>query len=226
MRMKNKMNSFLRNCIFVFFSIGVFHVEAWEGEYWSQMTLTNFDKDAYRIYSAAEVRVDRNFTQIYFIRLSECFVYRLLDNLDTEAHYSFIYRKAPGIPNYEVINRLEFEINPRFDLGEGVKLLSRNRLELVKPQNSSIYRQVLRHRLLIGFPIENWGNLITISCSDEVFYHCNQHKFTQNRFIPLQMTFQLETKVTVDLFFMIRNFFSTAEDKWLNSLVFGSQVTF
>lgn len=201
-------------------------LNAWEGEYWTQMNATLFESDPYRIYTVVEVRIDDNFTDLYFFRFTQNFAYQLRPFLGVEAHYSFIYDRPPGAFSFIETHRIEFEVNPSWDLSEKAKLLCRNRFELIKSNGNPSFRQTFRHRSMIVFPVENQGSLTAISVSEEVFYHFNQREFTQSRFIPLQLSFKVNPKVVLDLYVMVRNFFATRENRWLNHYVLASQLTF
>jgi len=76
------------------------------------------------------------------------------------------------------------------------------------------------------YPLEECGKLVAVKWGDEVYYDFDTTKFTQNRLIPLELTFALSPHTTVDLFFMIRNFFSFSSHKWYRSFVVGSEVCF
>jgi len=102
----------------------------------------------------------------------------------------------------------------------------RNRYELIKKQHLSQLQSVFRHRVMIVFPIKNGGSFLSVNCSDEVYYDLNTHQFTQNRLIPMELTCLFNSKLSMNLFIMLRHFFSSSSNQWYRSIVLGSELTF
>jgi hypothetical protein len=119
--------------------------------------------------------------------------------------------------------RLELEANPQFSWHRADVVL-RNRLELIKDERVPIIQKVYRARASIFYPLEGFGSLIGIGASEEVFYHFNQSRFTQSRFIPLELTFAEYQDHSISAFFMVRNFLSGTE--WTTSWIFGTSLNF
>ncbi len=206
------------------FSINLLMAAEWDVEYWQYLTWKNWERGPYKLYTAGEIRANHDISTLYFYRITEGFAYRACPYLDLEAHYTYIYDKPITATHFRNVQRYEFEVNPFYTLANGISLKWKNRFELIKVQNVSLLEKVLRHQFKVSFPIKNRGRLIEISCSDEVFYKFNTYTFYQNRFIPLELIFQLTPKSTFALFTMIRNFKSGPS--WYRSVVLGTRIGF
>ncbi len=195
-------------------------------EYWQYFNYDNWKCGKCRLFSVGEMRFNHHLSTLYYGRLTEGTAYQALSWLDLEAHYSFIYYKDPGATHFINVSRLELEANPSLQFSNGVKLIWRNRLELLKKQAIPGIQSLFRQRLKAVFPISNHGSLVSFSCYDEVYYDLDTHQFTQNRLVPLALTFALSSRATLELFFMIRHFYSSSSDRWYRNVVFGSEVKF
>lgn len=198
----------------------------WDLEFWQTFNWTNWEKGPYKLYSVCEVRLDKDISTFYYTKLGENFAYQALPCLNLEAHYSFIRHKAIDATLFKNTNRLEFEINPSMQFENSVALVWRNRLELIKKQDDRQVRSVFRHRITAVYPLNDWGRLTAYQCSDEIFYDLNTKKFTQNRFMPLGLTFTFTPKVSLDTYVLIRNFYTQSINKWHKSIVLGSALNF
>jgi len=199
---------------------------SWDWEYWQYFNWTNLKCGPYKIYTIGELRLNKDISRFYYYRLTANSAYQALSWLDLEAHYSFIYNKSRGSQHFTYASRLEFEANPILRLDHGITLKWRNRFEFLRRQHNSKIQYILRHRMEATFPVKCFGRLTSIKCSDEFFYNVATNKFTQNRFIPIEMSFVLNSKISIDIFIMLRNFYSLSSDKWFRSMVFGSELKF
>lgn len=212
---------------FIFFILFFLSLQAneFDAEYWQYFTLKNFEKGPYRLYSSGEFRMDRDASTLYHYRITENFAYKATSWLDLEAHYSFIRTKPIETRMFHHTHRLELEINPSLQLNDRVVIKWRNRLQIQKRQNNPRIEYIFRHRIMLVFPLENWGKLTEIKCYDELFYHCHSHHFTQNRFFPIEMTFKFK-KTYLNIFIMLRRFATQATRTRLSSVCLGSEVGF
>lgn len=197
---------------------------SWDAEYWQYWNYTNWKREPFKLYTVGEARLNREMSKIYFVRLAGNFAYSPLPFLDLEAHYSYLYEKPRGAQHFSVKSRYEFEVNPKYTFDNGIQLKWRNRYELIKKQAIKKLTSIFRHRTMIVFPIENWGRIKRISVSDEVFYDYSAAMFSQNRFAPLIVNFDLGKESSVDVFLQIRNFYSRGV--WYRSFDIVSQIIF
>ena len=200
------------------------YASKWDLEYWQYFNCKNMECCSFKLYTTGLIRLNKDISRFYYYRITENFAYQALSWLDLEAHYSFLYSKPRGALRFTTKNRLEFEVNPTFCFGNCATLQWRNRLEIIKRQHISQLTYRLRDRLMVKVPVQYCGKLCSLNFYDEIFYNFNLKKFTENRFVPIEMSFILCEQINIDVFFMIRNFFRT--DRWYNSFVLGTQLEF
>lgn len=213
----------------ILFSSTAAYANDWDLEYWQYFRWKDWEKEGLQIYTAGETRLFKDLTKYYYSRLSANVSYRTLFCLDLEAHYSLINVKPHGTTAnapFIFIQRYELELNPFMELPNGVTIKWRNRMEFLKRETLNHYQHIFRHKTNLIIPIHNKGPWIAIKISDEIFYDFDLKKFTQNRLIPLEFTFELNKNVFFSLFFQVRNFYSLGTDKWFRSFVFGSELQF
>lgn len=195
----------------------------WDGEYWQYLNWTQVKWGRCKLYVRAELRLNDDFSNAFYYRISENFAFNALSWLDLEAHYSYLYHKSAGTTEFVNVNRWEVEVNPFIKLKDGSTIKWRNRLEILDQQGEPKLQYIFRHRAMAIYPV-NYGNLIGINISDEVFYNFDTRRFTQNRFVPLELMFKLTDRTTFNVFMMVRNWLSS--NKWYRSIVLGTELSF
>jgi hypothetical protein len=112
-----------------------------------------------------------------------------LENTATHDHYDQL--------------RPELEINPHYELQQ-VRLDWRNRIEWRENQGVPSTSNRTRHRLQVAWKLpQPLGPLTRIFASDECLMDLHLRRPTENRFIPLGLTFKLSDSVDLDLMYMI-----------------------
>lgn len=202
------------------------HATSWEGEYWQDFNTNQFKSGRCKLYFVVQMRFDKNVSRFAYLRLSENFAYQALPNLDLELHYSFFTAKSFANPRFRNRHRLELEVNPSAPITEALTVKWRNRLEWLKEQSDSKIYAILRHRTALALALEDWGRLTQVQMSDEVFYDFTANKISQNRFIPLRLSFNTNCNGNLDLYYMLRSVFSFGLDRWHHSCVLGSELSF
>lgn len=198
----------------------------WDVEYWQFVNWTNWKSDPYKLYTTSELRFEEDCVSVYHYRITENFSYHALPKLNLEAHYSLIYNRSKNETRFLRRHRFEFEINPFYYFSNGISFRWRNRLELEKKQTVSHIEFFFRHRFLVVIPVDTGTKLTEIRAYNEVFYDFDNNKFSQNRFVPLELHFFFEKNNYVNAFIMIRNFFSFGQSKWYRSVVMGTELGF
>lgn len=99
--------------------------------------------------------------------------------------------------------RPELEINPHYELQQ-LRLDWRNRMEWRENQGVPSTSNRTRHRLQVAWTLpQPLGPLTRIFASDECLMDLHLRRPTENRFIPLGLTFKLSDSVDLDLMYMI-----------------------
>lgn len=100
--------------------------------------------------------------------------------------------------------RPEFELNPKFDLTRQLRLENRNRLEWRWNEGEPFTTHRSRHRLQLGWTLpQPLGPLTRIFASNEWLIDLHRQNWTENRLVPLGLTFKLTGNTDLDVFYMI-----------------------
>lgn len=196
----------------------------WDVEYWQFLNLKNWESGKYQLYTRAELRANRDLSRMYYYRIAENIVYQALPWLDLQGHYSFIYQKPRGAAHFTTGHRVDLETNLLFHLHRGIDLRIRNRVEINKRQQVSHIQFVSRNRAMVSFLQENRGMLTSVDVYDEFFYDFDTSKFNENRLVPIQLSLSFSRRVHLNLFLMVRHFFTSS--KWYRSIVLGTELEF
>lgn len=118
--------------------------------------------------------------------------------------------------------RPELEINPHYELQQ-VRLDWRNRMEWRENQGAPSTANRTRHRLQLAWTLpQPLGPLTRIYASDECLMDLHLRRPTENRFIPLGLTFKLTDSMDLDLFYMIDS--KRTKATWKSESVLGTYL--
>lgn len=196
----------------------------WDVQYWQQLEWKNLECGRFKLYTLGETRLTHDLRRFTYYKLSEGLAYKALEDLDLEVHYSYINFKGVAANHFANRNRIELEANPTIKLPCGVDLKWRNRLEFIKEQDVLHIKYVCRQRLTLVFPIKRKGRLKAIKIADEVIYDLSRKRFTQNRFYPLELSFDLSKGVNLELYLLQRTLYSSG--KWFRQVALGTNLSF
>ncbi len=118
--------------------------------------------------------------------------------------------------------RPELEINPHYELKQ-VRLDWRNRMEWRENQGAPSTANRTRHRMQLAWTLpQPLGPLTRLFASDECLMDLHLRRPTENRFIPLGLTFKLTDSMDLDLFYMIDS--KRTKTTWKNESVLGTYL--
>jgi Protein of unknown function (DUF2490) len=113
-----------------------------------------------------------------------------LENIATHQHYDQL--------------RPELEINPHYDLSKELRVEWRNRMEWRENEGAPSTFNRTRHRMQLAWTLpQPLGPLTRVFANDEILMDMHLRRPTENRFIPLGLTFKLTDSMDLDLFYMI-----------------------
>lgn len=116
---------------------------------------------------------------------------------------SFLRLKDITTNDHELQVRPEIELNPHFDITPELRLDWRNRLEWRWNERESLktsrFRQRLQFSHVLPKAFSPWTRLFV---SNEWLIDLNRHQWTENRLVPLGMTFKTGRRSDLDLFYM------------------------
>lgn len=115
--------------------------------------------------------------------------------------------------------RPEFECNPILQLGKSWTIHIRNRAEIRWNDWQGEPRPRMRHRLQVTRSLEDFGPVAAVYLSNEWLLELDRGDWTENRAVPIGMTFTITKKTAVDFFYMLRSF--RFDDGWTTDHVVG-----
>lgn len=151
----------------------------------------------------------------------------IFEYLSFGVNYSYFQKETP-IPKTDDFeprgeHRAEFEVNPHYTFTNGVQLNLRNRWEHRWFIDSGSVNDRSRHRLEIVVPVKRMGPLAEVFSQIEVFYDYDRELNSEERIVPLGLTFKLARKVKLKTFYMWQPI-QFAPGEWSNSHVFYTQL--
>ena len=144
--------------------------------------------------------VDGSYAQIVSPKLK----YAALDWLDLGVAMSML--RLENITTHDRYDqrRPELEINPHYDLTKELRVEWRNRMEWRENQGAPSTFNRTRHRMQLAWTLpQPLGPLTRIFANDEILMYMHLRRPTENRFIPLGLTFKLTDSMDLDVFYMI-----------------------
>lgn len=210
---------------FIFFIFFIFistsNIFGAEPQFWQDMIQP--------IGNLKEAEINFAFRQHYRFSLSEFkHVYSLFSlltskaltkNLEANINYSMIQFRSINESLYTQAFRLECELNPSFNLKNDYSLKIRNRYQIRKDEYEPKLHQTFRQRLQLT-KLLHFENLKSISMHNEIFYFFNEDQINEDRFVPLQLTFQFKNDHSQSIYTMIR--WRKTNNKWNPQSIIGS----
>lgn len=142
-------------------------------------------------------------------------------------NYSYFQKEAlnRATGEFETSNehRAEFEVDPHYTFENGIQINLRNRWEHRWFIQTGSQNDRTRHRLELVFPVKRAGPLTDVFTSAEFFYDWDRDLNSEDRIVPLGLTFTLARKVKLKAFYMWQPIQSQPGD-WTNSHVFYTQL--
>lgn len=100
--------------------------------------------------------------------------------------------------------RPELEINPKYDLTKHLRLEWRNRMEWRWNEDAALTTHRTRHRLQAAWTLpQPLGPLTRLFASNECLVDLHRSRWTENRLVPLGLTFKLSGSADLDCFYML-----------------------
>ena len=117
--------------------------------------------------------------------------------------------------------RPELELNPHFDLTPHLRLDWRNRMEWRWNEEEAFTTNRLRHRLQLGWTLpDSIGPWTRVFASNEWLINMHRSQLTENRLVPLGLSFKAGRHADLDLFYMIVS--TKTRTEWQHESVLGT----
>lgn len=196
-------------------------------QYWHQMSIKPYQSKKFDIIVFTENRFVTDAQKLGLYYVSPRIVYHANKHLDLGLNYTYSQSRktSPSAidDSYNLTHRLEFEINPQWQMASWLKVKLRNRLELrwIEDQEGDLSRY--RQRWTFEVPIKHAGFLKSFYTSNELFYEIRKHNFMEDQIIPFGLGFKLNDHVGLNLYYMIVS--QRGARDWSSSQVVGSLLS-
>ena len=203
--------------------LGFSTVHAADGDWqtWNFLSVKYLDTAKFDLVAVGQFRFRDDFSEFSHATLSQRFQFDPQPWLGMSLNYTHLHTLPPGAGDIVDIRRPEFEINPRWHL-IGLNWELRNRLELRFLEGMHEVRPRLRHRLQGTLPLKSMGPLSALILSNEVFYDTTLDRFSENRLLPLALSFKIGSHSTLISGYGIQSLWNQGD--WMRSNIFVSSV--
>ena len=156
--------------------------------------------------------------------LSPRFKYTAAPWLDLGLGLSTLSIESPTTQQRYTQLRPEFEVDPHAQLSDHWRLDSRNRLELRWNDDPDLpVHPRTRHRLQLGYTLPHpVGPISRLFASHEWIIDAHDGTWTENRLIPLGLTFKLTPKADLDCFYLLIK--TKHNNAWKHEPVLGTYL--
>jgi hypothetical protein len=119
--------------------------------------------------------------------------------------------------------RPELELNPHLELTSHLRIDWRNRMEWPWNEEESLKAGRFRHRIQLGWTLPHaigpWTRLFV---SNEWLVNVDRGQCTENRVVPLGLTFKAGKRADLDVFYMIDSIMP--KETWIHESVIGTYL--
>ncbi|MBB5031087.1 DUF2490 domain-containing protein [Prosthecobacter vanneervenii] len=119
--------------------------------------------------------------------------------------------------------RPELEVDPHYELTQQLRVDWRNRMEWRENQGAPSAANRTRHRVQVAWTLpQPLGPLTRVFASDECLMDLHLRRQTENRLVPLGLTFKITGSMDLDIFYMIDS--KRTKTTWKHESVLGTYL--
>lgn len=119
--------------------------------------------------------------------------------------------------------RPELELNPHLELTPHLRIDWRNRMEWPWNEDESLKAGRFRHRIQLGWTLpHSIGPWTRFFISNEWLVNLGRGQWTENRVVPLGLTFKAGKRTDLDVFYMINS--TMPKETWIHESVIGTYL--
>ncbi|MBK8092625.1 MAG: DUF2490 domain-containing protein [Verrucomicrobiaceae bacterium] len=119
--------------------------------------------------------------------------------------------------------RPELELNPHLELTPHLRIDWRNRMEWPWNEEESLKAGRFRHRIQLGWTLpHSIGPWTRFFISNEWLVNLGRGQWTENRVVPLGLTFKAGKRTDLDVFYMINS--TMPKETWIHESVIGTYL--
>ncbi len=193
--------------------------------FWQTLSINAYEDDHWRVTAGAQSRLFDEGKFLGAWLLFPTVQYKVHPNVDLGATYFLEDIRGECGQDYGRLHIFWLHASPHWQLNEKLKFSMRHTLGLRAIESGDDY-WISRHRFALDYKLENYGRLVGIGASTEVFARYDTDEIFENRFIPLKTTFKLTDRSKLSLFFMAQSKRGVGCADWETAYIFGQSLSY
>lgn len=192
---------------------------------WQSLSINAYEDDNWRITAGAQSRLFDEGKFLGAWLLFPTVHYKVHPNLDLGATYLLEDIRSDCGDDYGRLHIFWLHASPHWQLSDNLKFSMRHVLGLREIEGSDDY-WISRHRFGLDYKLEDYGRLVGIGASTEVFVRYDTDEIFENRFIPLKTTFKISERSKLSLYLMTQSKRAVGGSSWKTAYVFGQSLSY
>lgn len=190
---------------------------------WHGLSVKVLDADGWALSQVAQLRFRDDSSELFARLLSSQLTYSASPRLRVGLNYTVLPARPVDSNDFRAQRRWELEIMPRWSAGDRLVIDWRSRLELRWLEGRAGRNERSRHQPQVTFRIGGSGRLQSVYANNEIFYDHDAHRLTENRFVPLGLSFRLTGQGSVSAQYMLQSV--RGNHGWSQSHVLVTQLS-
>ena len=196
-------------------------------QYRSRLDLRWLDTTNWVATTWGEMRWTHDASRFTNWRVSQSLQYNPSPALTFGVGYTFIeqdgFDSIAQSDAFRDTHRAEFDVIPRFQLADDLRLNWRVRFENRWIDGRGGWNPQFRTKPELVFALHGAGPLAEVFASDEIFYDLKQDLFAENRFIPAGLSWSLGRHARLRIYYLLDSV--NGANGWVNLHVLQTQLT-
>ena len=184
---------------------------------WNQVSLKVPVTDKVSLTTFMDARLTEDVRELGIYYFSERLNVKASEHWTLGLNYTYLLSRSGD--EYRKQDRVELEANPHGSLGPGLEWDVRNRLEFrwIEDQGADNWR--FRQRWTLKHPFKGRKFLKAIYANSEFFYDQKRNIFSENRSVPLGLSWKFTNNLSLQTYYLIQSQKTTAG--WRTNHVLG-----
>lgn len=193
-------------------------------QYWQTLGLKFHDGDHWRVQGTVQSRLFDHANYLGTYLFMPTVEYKLTNNWDVGGSYLYEGCRSDSGLDYLMLHIFWLHVSPHWNLTDNLKFSMRHVAAYRAVESSDNY-WVSRHKFDLSYQLKDLGPFVGVGANTELFYNFETHNLCENRFVPLSLTFKLNSEMKLSLYAMIQSKdFSGGDDDWEHAYVFGQSL--
>lgn len=190
---------------------------------WNWLSLNLWENAQHKVHTYSDNRLVDDASEENLWLMSLRYKYKARQNLQLGLGYTYLDVRNLATDSWTHQQRLEFEVNPSFQLNDDWKLGLRNRMEVRYYENRADSSARFRHRAQLSRPVDV-GPVSSYYTNIELFYLMDLEDLNEVRTIPVGTGITLGDQTRLNLFYMIQSKRLGRSSSWRHGHALGTNL--